>query len=241
MVVVLAAPAFAAAEWRPHMHDAAVYARHRDGRIGFAVRTRQRAYGVHARRGFHSASVIKAMLLVTYLNQRSVRRRPLTHAERRLLAPMIRRSDNAAASEVFRRVGAGRLRRLARRAGMRRFTPVTGLWGLSLIDAEDQARYFLQIDRLTPRRHRAFAMRLLATVIPAQRWGVARVRLPAGWRLYFKGGWGSGTGAVENQVALLVHGERRVSLAILTHGSRSHLYAERTLEGIARRLLRGLH
>jgi hypothetical protein len=36
-------------------------------------------------------------------------------------------------------------------------------------------------------------MHLLRTVVPSQRWGVARVR-PDGWRLYFKGGWGSGSG-----------------------------------------------
>jgi hypothetical protein len=29
---------------------------------------------------------------------------------------------------------------------MRRFSPVTGIWGLSRIDADDQARYFLDID-----------------------------------------------------------------------------------------------
>jgi hypothetical protein len=30
-------------------------------------------------------------------------------------------------------------------------------------------------------------------VIPSQRWGVGRVR-PRGWSIYFKGGWGAGTG-----------------------------------------------
>ncbi|TMM20635.1 MAG: hypothetical protein E6F97_10415 [Actinobacteria bacterium] len=99
------------------------------------------------------------MLLVAYLDRRSVRNRPLSADDRSLLAPMIRRSDNAA-DRVLGIVGPGGLRALARRAGMRRFTPVTGIWGLSRIDAADQARYLLRIDALTAPRHRAFAMHL---------------------------------------------------------------------------------
>ena len=120
---------------------------------------------------------------------------------------------------------------------MRRFTPVTGIWGLSRIDAEDQARFFLRIDALTPRRHRAYAMRLLSHITPSQRWGIGRVRTPPGWRLYFKGGWGSGTGAVDHQVALLTNGARRVSLAILTAQDGSHAYGKETLRRIARLLI----
>jgi hypothetical protein len=82
-------------------------------------------------------------------------------------------------------------------------------------------------------------MTLLRTVVPAQRWGIARVR-PRGWTLYFKAGWGSGTGGVENQVALLRRGQQRVSIAILTQNNGSHTYGKATLRGIATRLLRGL-
>jgi hypothetical protein len=130
-------------------------------------------------------------------------------------------------------VGPGRLRALAHRAGRRRFTPVTGIWGLSRITAADQARYFLHTDSLVALRHRAYAMRLLNTITPAQRWGIARVR-PPGWRL---GGWGSGTGWVDHQVALLTRGDERVSVAILTYQDGSHPYGKETLRGIALRLL----
>ena len=228
-----------AAGWKPHMRDATQFALARDGVTAIAVHTQSDTYGFRARRQFYSASVLKSMLLVAYLRQRDVRSRPLTRAEERLLGPMIRRSANKPASALVTRLGAARISRFARRAGMRSFVPVTGLWGRSLITAEDQARYFMRIDSLIPPRHREYAMGLLETIVERQRWGVARVQ-PAGWRLYFKGGWGSGTGAVENQVALLTNGERRISLAILTHRSRSHAYAKKTLEGVARRLLRGL-
>ena len=81
-------------------------------------------------------------------------------------------------------------------------------------------------------------MKLLNTITPAQRWGIARVR-PSGWRLYFKGGWGSGTGWVDHQVALLTRGDERVSVAILTYRDGSHAYGKETLRGIAH-ALRGL-
>jgi hypothetical protein len=177
------------------------------------------------------------MLLVAYLDR--ARDRPLRRSERVLLGPMIRRSDNAAAGRVLSTVGARGLRRVARRAGMTRFVPVVDPWGISRITAADQTRFFLAIDSLMPPRHRAYGMRLLASITASQRWGVARVR-PPGWRLYFKGGWGSGTGWVDHQVALLTRGDERVSVAILTQFDGSHAYGKETLRGIAKRLLRGL-
>jgi hypothetical protein len=237
---VLATPAAAQAPaWQPDVGAAIAWGSHRHGTIAFSVRTESDSWGWHASRTFPSASVLKAMLLVAYLDLPSVRIRPLEPRDRALLAPMIRRSDNAAAGRVLGLLGPGRLRALAHRAGMRRFTPVTGIWGLSRIDAADQARYFLHIDSLVAPRHRVYAMDLLNTITPAQRWGIARVR-PPGWRLYFKGGWGSGTGWVDHQVALLTRGDERVSVAILTYLDGSHPYGKETLRGVAERLLRGL-
>jgi len=238
-LAVASSASAAARPWQPSMAAAVAYASHRHGEIAFAVRTPTRSWSWHGAEIFPSASVLKAMLLVAYLDLPSVRARALKPADRALLAPMIRRSDNAAAGRVLGIVGAARLRGLAHRAGMHRFTPVAGIWGLSRIDAVDQARYFLQIDSLLAPRHRAYAMRLLNTITPAQRWGLARVR-PRGWRLYFKGGWGSGTGWVDHQVALLTRGKERVSVAILTHLDGSHAYGRETLRGIALRLLKGL-
>ena len=82
-------------------------------------------------------------------------------------------------------------------------------------------------------------MRLLSSIVPSQRWGIAQVR-PRGWALYFKGGWGSGSGLVDHQVALLTRGKERVSLVILTASDGSHAYGKETLRGVAKRLLRGL-
>ncbi len=224
--------------WRAHVGAAARYAVTRSGTVSFGVRTGRGLRGVGVRRGVPSASVVKAMLLVAYLGRPDVRGRRLTRGERALLGPMIRRSDNAAASRICNIVGTDGLARLARRVHMRRFH-ATRPWGLSTIDVADQTRFFLRIDRRVPGRHRRYAMRLLGSIVPTQRWGIARVR-PRGWALYFKGGWGSGTGWADHQVALLRRGRRRLAVAILITSSPSHDYAKETLRGVAARLLHGL-
>ena len=221
-VALCAAPAAVAGTWRAHIGEAREYAAKRAGHVSFGVRTQRGIRGSEIRRSVPSASVVKAMLLVAYLRQPSVRHRSLRRDERALLGPMIRRSDNAAASQVCNILGY----------------PIRP-WGLTPIDVAGQTRFFLHIDRRLPRRHRRYALRLLGSIIPSQRWGIARVR-PPGWALYFKGGWGSGTGWADHQVALLRRGRRRLSVAILITSSPSHAYATETLRGVATRLLRGL-
>jgi hypothetical protein len=224
--------------WEPDVKAAVRYSAARAGTVSFAVRTEGRVWGRDATRAVPAASVLKVMLLVAYLRRPEVRERALRPADRALLRPMVRWSDNVTATRVRAIVGDAGLARLARRARMRRFRP-TPVWGLSSVDAADQSRFLLKVERLVPRRHRRYAMRLLGSVVASQRWGIARVQ-PAGWALYFKGGWGSGSGAVDHQVALLRRGRRRLSVAIMTTSSPSHEYGKRTLEGVARRLLRGL-
>ena len=223
--------------WTPEVAAARAYAHSRPGVVAFAVRTDDRLWGWRADARFPSASVLKAMLLVAYL--RHVRDRPLRASERALLTPMIRRSDNSAATTIRNRIGDGALVRLAHATGMTRFRPGGAIWGNSQITARDQTRFFLGIDGFVPPRHRAYAMHLLRTVVPSQRWGIGQVPLP-GWTVYFKGGWGSGTGRVDNQVALLVRGDERVSVAVLTVDDGTHAAGKETLRGIFARLLRGL-
>ena len=237
LAVLVPAPA-AAAPWSAHVGDADRYAEQRTGEVSFGVRTERGLRGAAIRRTVPSASVVKAMLLVAYLRQPEVRARRLRRDERALLGPMIRRSDNSRASQVCNIVDTSGLARLAGRVRMRHFH-ATRPWGLSAINVADQTRFFLRIDRYVPRRHRRFAMGLLGSIVLSQRWGIAQVR-PRGWALYFKGGWGSGTGWADHQVALLRRGRRRIAVAVLITGSPSHAYGNETLRGVAARLLSGL-
>ena len=132
LLLALVCPASAAAlEWTPHVARAAKWAGDRQGSVTFAVRTEDRLWGRGLDRQVPSASVFKAMLLVTYLRRSSVRHRALTDDDRALLRPMIRRSDNVAATRVRDIVGNAAVVRLARRAGMTRFA-IADIWGMSL-------------------------------------------------------------------------------------------------------------
>ena len=239
-VVVVSAPAadaLAQPVWGKRVQAAEDYARDRAGLVSFAlIDETGRWHGHRAHAVVPTASLLKAMLLVAYLRMGSVHDRDLTSEERGLLDSMIRWSDNAAVATVLPRVGARRLYRLARVAQMERFRLAWPVWGLSETTARDQAGFFLRIDALVPARHRRFALGLLRRIVPSQRWGVAEVP-HEGWRLYFKGGWGSGTGLVDHQSALLVAGHYRVSLSVTTRFNPDHEYGKATLRGVARRLV----
>jgi hypothetical protein len=240
LTVTLSPVAASSSSWKERVAKAASYARLREGTVSFAVTDENGSlHGRRVRRVAPSASVLKAMLLVAYLRRESVRGRALTSYDRSLLRPMIRRSANEPASRIIGIVGRAGVNRVARRAGMRKFVLHLPIWGHSEITARDQARFFRRIDLHVPVRHRRYAMRMLASVVPSQRWGIPPVK-PDGWRIYFKGGWGSGSGLVTHQVALLRRADTRISLAVLTRFNPNQAYGERTIRGVAARLLRGL-
>jgi len=221
--------------WRPGMRSAIGYAHTRRGDITFAVRTAHAFYGYRPDHVEWSASVVKAMLLVTYLDMPSVRIRRLRTADTSVLGPMIRVSNNDDAQHVFDTVGQSGLKALARRVGMTHFA-TNPVWGATRITAGDQTRFFLHIDGYVAARHRSYAMRLLRSIVPWERWGIGELA-PHGWKLYFNGGWGYGTGLLDHQIALLVRGCARVSVAVLTMYDGSHPYGKQTLKGIFARLL----
>jgi hypothetical protein len=226
--------------WRKGISAAKRYARRRAGEISFAVVDEDgRLRGQHVNRVHYAASVVKAMFLVAYLRQTGVRDRELDSSDRRLLGPMIKRSDNEAAFAVYTDVGDQALLKLATVGGMKHFNP-DSTWPLSEITASDQARFFYRIDRYVPKRHRSYAMRLLQRIVPNQRWGIPAAA-PEGWTVQFKGGWLSWPppGWIVNQVALLHKGPRRLALAVLTVHSRGMAYGTETIEGVTRRLVRG--
>ncbi len=112
---------------------------------------------------------------------------------------------DAAAAWAKRRPGVVSF---AVQAGLRDLV-LAPVWGASTTSARDQARLFARLPRLLPARHRGYALRLLRTIAASQRWGIGAVRLPSGWRVHFKGGWGRRTGAVSHQAALLEHTDGR--------------------------------
>jgi hypothetical protein len=243
-VLLLATAPVAGAYYRPsswadRKAAAVEFVKHRAGVESFAfIDQRGELRGYNRWRVVPSASVLKPMLMVAYLNLASVRDRPLTDRDRNLLGPMIKRSDNTTAGIVLNTVGAAGLYRVARRAEMAHFRVHTPVWGLSEITAADQARFFYRIDRYVPERHRGYARYLLSHIVASQRWGIPP-ETPPGWTIFFKGGWASGTGRVTHQVALLEDGDWRLAIAVLTEFNPSHDYGTNTIRGVASRLLSG--
>ena len=215
------------------IHAAQRFARSRQGTVAFAVLDqRQRLRGLNRTMRFNSASVVKAMMMVSVLRRAQGRR--LTDRERGLLKPMVTASDNDAASAIYVQIGNDGLNRVARAAGMNKFKP-SSVWGNSQITAADQVRFFMQIDTLVPPAHRRYARKLLSSIIGPQRWGIPRVAKSKGLKTFFKGGWRS---CCVHQVALLERGRSRVALAVLTRYTPSAEYSHETIAGIAKRVLR---
>jgi hypothetical protein len=225
--------------WHKRVREATRFVQSRTGSASFAViDERGRIHGYRRSVQYSSASLVKAMLLVAYLNRGDVRRRHLHRAERRLLGPMVRISDNDAASAIYARVGQGGLYRLAHRSRMRRFV-ADPVWGGCQVTARDQARFFSRIRALLPKLHRKYALGLLRRIVSYERWGIPP-GAPRGWRAFFKGGWfRDDDGWRVHQGALLRSGGRRLAIAVLTRGSPSLGYGAATITGVTSRLLRG--
>jgi len=87
---------------------------------------------------------------------------------------MIRSSNNDDAQQIFDHRGSGRT---PRAGDTGRHDPLRhqAVWGETSITARDQTRFFLHIDSYVTARHRSYAMRLLRSVIPPQRWGVGEL------------------------------------------------------------------
>jgi D-alanyl-D-alanine dipeptidase len=193
-----------------------------------------RVHGFAPHRVFVSASLVKAMLLTSFL--RGIGNRMPDAAERAVLGQMITVSSNDAADTIYYRVGDPALYRLAKAAGMRSFS-VAGYWANAHFSAEDQALLFSRIDRLIPKRSRAYARGLLSSIVPYQRWGFSSYARAAGFSTFFKGGWrDTGLGRLVHEAALFERGRTRVSMAVLTDANPSHEYGTETLQGVARRV-----
>jgi beta-lactamase family protein len=220
-------------------------ARWLDGRAGSAkafavIDDEGRLSGVHVHQRFHSASVVKSMLLVAYLRHLAAHHLGLDDESRGLLYPMIHSSDNDAASAVLSIVGSAALGRLARDAGMHDYRSGGLEWGFTEVSAADLARFFLHQDRYIPPRFVDYARWLLSGIEPAESWGIPAIARPR-FAVFFKGGWLPELEGLVNQAARLERGPRRqaIALAVLTKGDPSMLYGERTIEGVTARLLAG--
>jgi len=234
----LAAAAIATFPSERRVKEARRYAKSRAGIVAFAVMGAGRPRGLLERRTYVSASVVKAMLLVARLQDRARAGAPLNRRDRFLLGRMIRVSDNEDATAIYRAVGDRGLLRVARGAGMKRFSILRPTWASAQVTAADQVRLFSRLEAVLPPRFHRYARKLLASIVPEQSWGIPRAARPR-FKVFFKGGWRpTERGQLVHQAALVEDAKRRAAIAVLTDGNPSMAYGEETIEGVARRLLR---
>jgi hypothetical protein len=215
---------------------AARYLDTRAGRTSFAVvDSTGRLSGLRLREHFRTASVVKVMMLVAYLQMLDAQHRGVAPADNSLLYPMIHISDNNAASAVLARVGGQALARVARQSGMVDYAPGVGWWAFTQTSAADQARFFFSLQRLIPQRLYAYARGLLAGIEPSQSWGIPPVARPR-WQVFFKTGQLPEEGLF-NEVGRLERPGVTFTIAVLSTGDPSMGYGQQTIQGVASTLL----
>ena len=206
----------------------------REGDVAFAVvdADGEPAGGYREHEPFQLASLSKAIMLVASLRDDPTPD-PATEAT---LTKMITESDNGAAYTIFGQVGARGMREVAKAAGMRDYEQGSG-WIDTRSSAWDQAHFFSRLESLVPAAGRDLARRLLAGVVPIQRWGIPAAAGPEGWTSYFKGGWLGLDNKLMVQAARLEKGKKTWALAVMSDENPTRSYGWDTQKGVTGLLL----
>jgi hypothetical protein len=201
-----------------------------DSRTGVSCDFRQ---GRH----FHSASVVKVIILGALLRHLMAEHRALTPEQVTLTTEMITESSNAAASALWRAVGRRHLRRFLHLAKLTHTTlGPGGYWGLTRITARDELvllKVLKSKDSILDKPSRGYALSLMARVIPAQRWGVT-AGAPAGMTAHVKNGWlpDPVLWAI-NSIGIFTSRHRNYRIVVLTRDNPTMAYGVDTIQGVA--------
>jgi beta-lactamase class A len=217
----------------------------REGRIGVAIVVPGRGaiYVDNGDAPFALASVAKAPIMMTLVDQANREGRALTEDEQALLSDMITESDNDAASVLWDEVGAGE--------GVASFLASLGIgdfgvdpaedWGESTASARTMASLLamlLQPGTLDETQY-PLMLDLLSHVDPEQQWGItAGLADESGAGLFvgLKNGWypeDDGWRVNSAGVIIPAGGSGGYALAILTDGQPDMEYGVETIEHIA--------
>ncbi|GAB2445303.1 hypothetical protein GCM10027162_46910 [Streptomyces incanus] len=201
----------------------------------------------HGERAFVTASVVKVGILAALLLEAQDVGRALTGEERSYAAAMIERSDNDAASALWRSIG--------RAAGLdtaHARLDLTGTeggdgprWGLTRTTVADQLLLLRQVfgasaDSKLTAASRAYVRGLMERVVPEQAWGVpvvAEAVPPGGAAWAVKNGWvpRDATGLwVVNSIGRVTVGGRDLLVAALSDGNPTMARGVALVEAAAR-------
>jgi hypothetical protein len=147
---------------------------------------------LHQWQDFHSASVVKVIILGALLREAQAGHESLTPGQVTLAGEMITESDNGAATALWDEVGLAGLQSFLTAAGLRdTVLGQDGYWGLTEVNAHDETllmQLLVTPNAVLDSSSRSYALRLMSDVIPSQRWGVP-AGVPSGVGVHVKDGW----------------------------------------------------
>jgi beta-lactamase class A len=187
-------------------------------------------------KSFYAASVIKVTILGALLRKAMEQHRYLTNTEANEARLMITQSDNAAATALWNDVGFTFMQHFLNLAGMKQ-TKLNHAWGLTLITAHDELVLLGLLsnpNKVLNNASRAYALNLMANVIPSQRWGVP-AGAPATVTVHVKNGWLPYPGSLWeiNSIGTFTSKNRVYLIVMLTYGNPSMAYGINTIENAA--------
>ncbi|OPF84327.1 serine hydrolase [Streptomyces antioxidans] len=207
--------------------------------ISLHDRTTNTTCTLDADRKFDSASTVKVTVLATLLWDARKDDRALTQKERKLATAMITESDNNATTTLWDQLGTDKVNGFLRAAGMTDTTlDGEGLWGLTQITANDEAKLLQLVtraNRVLDDDSRAYILKLTGEVIPSQRWG-APAGAPSDAQAHVKNGW---LERVTNawrvhSLGTFTGGGHDYTLTVLSQGSGTMNEGIDTIESVAR-------
>jgi hypothetical protein len=204
---------------------------------------------LNSKQHYDSASVVKTIILATLLNKRQREHLSLlSTAQRQLAREMITESDNNAATALWDEDGMNNLAYFLHAAGMNE-TQLNPAWGLTQITAQDETillrNILLRPNAVLSAHAQGYELKLMAQVIPSQRWGVS-ASIPRGFTLSIKNGWAplpsisspwwvNSTGAFTN-----ANPAKDYTIVVLTRGSANETTGVVTIEDVAGPINRAL-
>jgi beta-lactamase class A len=191
----------------------------------------------HPRRHFHSASIVKVIILGALLRHLMAENRDLSADQVTLTTEMITESSNSAATTLWDELGRRHLQRFLNLAKMTHTTLGTdGFWGLTRVTAHDEMlllKVLKGTHSILDKPSRSYALSLMANVIASQRWGVT-AGAPADMTAHVKNGWLPDPVLwVINSIGVFTGPGRHYRIVVLTRDNPGMTYGVDTVQDVA--------
>lgn len=220
----------------PYQKELAGYLAGRSGNVAVAWRKSGSStiYSYYKGRATNvTASIVKAQIMATVMYQAQQKGRGLTAWEKSQMVPMIRVSDNDAATNLWRHVGgAPAVQAVNNRMGLRSTVNNTA-WGLTVTSAPDNVVLVDHFARKNPVLNDSMRAYGLSLMRGASSWGVNQ---GPGTDIAVKNGWLPRTdGWHVNSIGYNHHTPGAYTAAVLTHSATGSLETQKaTIAGASR-------